>query len=187
MTDIEHIDQIREVVWDLARRPDVRSISCALRDFELWEGLLKLQVARGTAAQVAPQEALRLMGPDSGIPGITAVYCGLEDGDEVPIVYPDAQGRIASDLWGGEIHIPYEGACSGDVYIPPKGFIADPRIIFDPESKHHFMLRKRSNFVFSPVDYRECVHAIRTQPVPGWWLYENRRPYVNCAQWLDTL
>ena len=57
---------------------------------------------------LAPQEAFRLNGPDSGIPLVS-----------------DESTRKDVE-WGGEIHIPYEGVCGGDVFIQPHWFGFSP-------------------------------------------------------------
>jgi hypothetical protein len=64
-------------------------------DYALWRGLVSEQVKRAAAEGVAPQEALFLAGPDSGAPYVPAAD------------------------WGGELHIPYEGACDADVFVLP--------------------------------------------------------------------
>jgi len=91
--------ELRDAILGLASRPDIHSISCHLVDFGLWQGLFKEQLARSERLGLVPQEALCLMGPDSGIPGVTAVYNGLEDDDCQPPVLPDDEGNLAPMRW----------------------------------------------------------------------------------------
>lgn len=97
-------DDLYELILELAKRPDVRSVSCPFQDFSLWRELVAEQVRRSHAMGLAPQEAFRLNGPDSGIPLVS-----------------DESNRKDVE-WGGEIHIPYEGVCGGDVFIQPHWF-----------------------------------------------------------------
>lgn len=87
-----------ELITSLARRADIRSISCPFEDRVLWRALVWEQVQRAAAQCLPPREALFLAGPDSGLKDVEA-----ED-------------------WGGDIHIPYEGACAADLFIKPRWF-----------------------------------------------------------------
>lgn len=104
-SDIDAVpDDLYELILELSARPGVHSVSCPLQDFSLWRELVAEQVRRSVAMGIAPQEAFRLNGPDSGIHLVS---------DE----------SIRKDVeWGGEIHIPYEGVCGGDVFIQPDWF-----------------------------------------------------------------
>jgi hypothetical protein len=96
--------EVFDCIVRLAQQPNVNSVSCPFQDFDLWRTLIAEQVRRSTARGVAPQEALQLNGPDSGIPYIRGSN-----------YYQDRD-------WGGEVHIPYEGATGGDLFIQPKWF-----------------------------------------------------------------
>ena len=48
--------------------------------------------------------ALRLNGPDSGVPFVHDRLCRTDR------------------EWGGDIHIPYEGTCSADLFVQPEYF-----------------------------------------------------------------
>ena len=88
----------------LSKQKDVRSISCPFTDYWLWRELVGEQVRRSIAQEMEPMEALRLNGPDGGIPFVKA-------------------GPLRVDLeWGGEVHIPCEGACGGDLFVQPDWF-----------------------------------------------------------------
>lgn len=172
---------LRQAILTLAARTDVHSISCALVDFGLWRGLFKEQVARSGTLGLPPQEALCLMGPDSGIPGITGTFCGLEEDDgDLPPVLPDEQGNWAPDRWGGEVHIPYEGVCGGDLVIPPR-WLGLPRAVpSKPDSHFEWAPYKRCNLLLLDRDRGALPYAIRSEPVGGWWLYETTFPFRDC-------
>jgi hypothetical protein len=86
---------IFDVIVELIGRDDVRSVSCPFDDPAIWRALVARQVERARATGLPLQEAFALCGPDSGL-------------NQVP--FRD---------WGGKIHIPYEGACGGDLFILP--------------------------------------------------------------------
>lgn len=96
--------ELFELIVRLARQPDVQSVSCPFQDYWLWRELVAEQVRRSIALAVEPQVALRLNGPDSGIPFVSNYW-----------LRPDLE-------WGGEVHIPYEGTCGGDLFIHPSWF-----------------------------------------------------------------
>jgi len=96
--------ELFELIVSLVKQDDVRSVSCPLTDYWLWRALVAEQVRRSIAHNVPPMAALRLNGPDSGIAGVRTYDCW--------------QARD----WGGEIHIPYEGVCGGDLFIQPGFF-----------------------------------------------------------------
>ena len=84
-----------ELITSLARRKDVNRVSCPFDDRVLWRALVWEQVQRAKAQAVAPSAALFLAGPDSGMAGAVA------------------------EEWGGDIHIPYEGAHDADLFVRP--------------------------------------------------------------------
>ena len=177
--------ELRDAILGLASRPDIHSISCHLVDFGLWQGLFKEQLARSDRLGLVPQEALCLMGPDSGIPGVTAVYNGLEDDDCQPPVLPDDEGNLAPDCWGGEVHIPYEGICAGDFFICPKWLRLSPRNLSKPVSKFHWISNKRCNLLLLDRDLGDLPHSVRSELVEGWWLYESTSPFLDCNPFHD--
>lgn len=93
-----------ELIMRLAKQEDVRSVSCPLTDYWLWRELVAEQVRRSLAQGVEPEAALLLSGPDSGVPFVYDHICR------------------AGREWGGDIHIPFEGACSADLFIQPEWF-----------------------------------------------------------------
>lgn len=101
--------EVFDCIVRLAQREDVKSVSCPFDDFELWRTLIAEQVRRAEAQGQESNEVLRLSGPDSGISFV-----------RVSNYRPDRD-------WGGEVHIPYEGATGGDLFVQPKwfGFSAD--------------------------------------------------------------
>lgn len=179
--------ELRDAILSLAARPDIRSISCALVDFQLWKGFFKEQLARSDGLGLALQEALCLMGPDTGIPGVTAVFNGWEDEDCLPPVFPDQDGNLAPDCWGGEVHIPYEGVCGGDLFIPPHRWGLSPRALSRSGSKLHRIANKSCNFLLLDHDLGEIPHSVRTELVEGWWLYQSTLPFLDCNPFHDNV
>lgn len=98
-----------DLIVTLAKRADVRSVACPFQNYWLWRELVAEQVRRAKEIGAEPQKALRLSGPDDGIPFVSSY-------SHRPYLE-----------WGGEIHIPYEGTCGGDLFIHPKwfGFVPD--------------------------------------------------------------
>jgi len=173
-------DALRQAILELARQPDIRSISCPFDDFALWKGLLHEQVRRSKAMNLSPQEALRLAGPDSGVPGIALGSPIVDDDDDdffaevgLTITAPSLQ------LWGGELHIPYEGASSGDLFILPEWHNAFPEWLSGPRAKLHWMVGKPCNYLLTNRDLGEHECATRTM-VAGCFLYVSTAPHTNC-------
>ncbi len=178
----ERITQkLRQAILMLAARPDVHCVSCALTDFSLWQGLFCEQVARAQAHGKPPQEVFALMGPDGGIPGITPVFSGYEEFDDSwPPVEPDSQGNFAPDRWGGDVHIPYEGVCSGDLLIAPQWMQLYPGTLLKPDATFHSMSYKKFNLLLLNRDLGQLPHSARTELDQGWWLYESASPFLDC-------
>ncbi len=86
---------LSEIIVSLAKRDDVKSLSCGIDDRMLWRELVWVQVQRALRTRALPQSELFLAGPEGGIR-----HAEPED-------------------WGGGIHIPYEGACEADVFVKP--------------------------------------------------------------------
>lgn len=124
------------LIEDLISRETVQSVSCPLTDYALWRLLVEQQVRRAELSGKPPQEAFNLSGPDSGLPFVVA-----ED-------------------WGGKVHIPYEGACTGDIFIKP-GW---RKFSFDS-------MKSTCRFLLTQEDYGEQECASRTV-VDEWVLYE---------------
>ena len=84
---------------ELLTRPDVQSVSIPFHDKQVWRMLVAEQVDRARRTGLHLQHAFGLSGPDSGLPFDTA-------------------------LWGGYVHIPYEGISEGDLLVEPpwRGF-----------------------------------------------------------------
>lgn len=177
--------ELRDAILNLAARPEIHSISCPLVDFRLWQGLFKEQVARAAKLDLPLQDALCLMGPDSGLPGITPVFTGLEDDGYLPPVIPDQEGNLAPERWGGEVHIPYEGACGGDLFIPPKWLRLYPEALSKPDASFHWISSKRCNLLLLDRDLGELPHCDRSELVKGWWVYKSTSPFLDCNPFHD--
>lgn len=148
------------VLDELIIRANVESVSCPLTNLEIWRRLVEEQVRRSESAGISPQVAFTLSGPDGGI---SAPY---ED-------------------WGGDVHIPYEGACGADLFIKPtwrRVFLeADARggslsdIVFSGGSIPEFGYV--CHYLLTQEDLGPLRCASRREVGEGWVLYESNGPY----------
>ena len=177
--------QLQKGILELATQPDIRSISCPFDEFDLWHGLLMEQVRRAQQSGLPPQEALCLMGPESGIPGITRIPLIYDDGALPP--EPDPRtGQFAPHRWGGEIHIPYEGACGGDLFILPKWHNVFPERLAKPPSKLSYLIGgKKLNYLLTNRELGQLPHTTRSD-CAGWFLYTNTIPFADCNPFHET-
>ena len=142
-------------VLELIQRDDVHSVSCCYDDPELWKSLVAEQVRRSASTGQSPQRAFTLCGPDGGL-------------WDTPV-----------EAMGGQVHIPYEGVCGGDLFIRP--------------TFRHFRIAEGTAtgrlstaagscgcyYVLSPEDFGELSFASRSV-VGEWVLYRSNKPYVRC-------
>lgn len=145
-----------ELILDLIRRDDVQSVSCPLEDYALWRALVGEQVRRARLTGQHPQLAFGLRGPDSGLPEVDA------------------------EAWGGGIHIPYEGACDGDLFILPKW-----HRFFQEDAGSDGSLRRATrkccHYVLMQADFGELACATRTVVGnTGWVFYQSNDPHRPC-------
>lgn len=142
--------ELFELLRATVQREDVRSVSCPLQDYALWRMLVSEQIRRATSANVAPQDALFLAGPDSGIPD------------------------VAAEDWGGHIHIPYEGACEADLFVKPDWHGFDKYTAAEAGTVRAGFFGKAHRCVLSRVDLGRFDKDERV--VCGeWYLYLPRR------------
>lgn len=132
------------LIQDLIGRTNVQSVSCPLKDYALWRLLVEQQVRRAELCGKPPQEAFRLSGPDSGLPLV-----------------------MAKD-WGGEVHIPYEGACTGSLFIKP-GW---RKFSFED-------MQFTCQYLLTQEDYGDQSCASRAAVVDGCILYEYKGVYES--------
>jgi len=181
-TPFELTDALRQAILDLARRPDISSISCPFDDFALWKGLLLEQVRRSKEMGLLPQEALCLIGPDSGVPGITDSPFDSDD----PLEQADPIAVApALELWGGEIHIPFEGATGGDLFILPEWHNAFPDRLSRPGAKLHWMVGKPCNYILTNRDLGHFECATCTD-VADCFLYASNAARADCHPFRRT-
>lgn len=94
---------LRDAILRLAAQSDIRSISCPFEDFDLWKGLLAEQAERAGRLGLPLREALCLIGPDTGIPGITATPFA---DDTLRAGQARGTGAAAPQSRIGDVHIP---------------------------------------------------------------------------------
>lgn len=143
-----------ETIVELIYRDDVRSVSCPFADPALWRILVERQVQRATTSGLPLQQAFCLCGPDSGLPDVP-----FED-------------------WGGEIHVPYEGACGADLFVLPPWhrFLSDK---VRHGGKLRWAVQKACHHVLLEGDYGELGCATR-RVIGNWTLYSSTAPYEDC-------
>lgn len=141
------------MILELIQRDDVRSVSCAYDDPELWSLLIAEQVRRAAVNGLPPQQAFILSGPDGGL-------------WDTPV-----------EALSGYVHIPYEGICGGDLFIRPTS-----RSFRVTEGKKTGRLSTAAGvpcyYVLSPEDFGELSFASRSS-VGDWVLYQSNTPYVR--------
>lgn len=142
-----------QTIEGLIKLDTVQSVSCPFTDFALWRLLVTEQVRRAQRLGVDPQKAFALCGPDSRPPHVKA-----ED-------------------WGGKVHIPYEGALEGDLFILPGWRVFRPEHAQDGGSLAAALRVNHCQYALSPKDYGKLQSATRTR-IGDWVLYESKLPYV---------
>lgn len=144
------------VICELITQEDVMSVSCPLDDYALWRALVTEQIQRSIRSGLSPQEAFTLSGPDSGLPMIPYLE------------------------WGGDVHIPYEGMCSGDLLIPPGWRKLDASRGMGPEGRLSRVVGgKDCRYLLTDRDLGELECADRTA-VGQWVLYRAKQAYAPC-------
>lgn len=157
---IEVPDALRTAILELIQNGDVRSVSCPFGDLQVWRALVAEQLRRSEATGLPLQRAFGLCGPDSGLPDI-------EVGD-----------------WGGEVHIPYEGACGSDLFILPSWhrFFADK---VRDGGKLRWAVGRPCNHVLLRGDHGELACARRRAIDEDWTLYSTFEPYQDCSPFVE--
>ena len=141
-----------DLISELIKGDKVSSVSCPLTDYALWRVLVAEQVKRSQATGLPPQEAFCLGGPDSGL------------------------DFKAAD-WGGEIHIPYEGALDGDLFIKPAWHNFDLEAARKSGRLSAGFFGRKCHYLLTKEDYGDLECASRIV-VGAWVLYESKATYI---------
>lgn len=139
---------------ELLTRPDLQAVSFPFQDEQVWRMLVAEQVDRARRTGLHLQHAFGLSGPDSGLPFDTS-------------------------LWGGYVHIPYEGMCEGDLFVKPAWRGHNLNAAMGNGDLTAAMLGKPCHHVLLKGEHREVDSATRVV-VDGWTLYTSKKPYLNC-------
>lgn len=141
------------LIGEFIKRDTVQSVSFPFNNAKVWRLLIDEQVRRAMQTGLALQQAFTLSGPDSGL-------------------------SINPSEWGGEVHIPYEGCCDGDLFIAPtwRNFIRETDSGTLSSSYHYLLLQR---------DLGELNCATRRIIGDGWVLYESTRTYVKAGGFGD--
>ena len=147
-------DDVINVINELIKRDDVQSVSFPFQNEQVWRLLVAEQLDRARRTGLHLQHAFGLAGPDSGLPFDTS-------------------------LWGGYVHIPYEGMCEGDLFVKPSWRGYDLNAAMGDGDLTAAMLGKQCHHVLAKGAQKEVDSAIRTV-LDGWTLYTSKRPYAPC-------
>lgn len=140
-------ESVIRLIGELIKRDNVQSVSCPFNNSSAWRLLVAEQIRRAALIGKPPQEVFKLSGPDGGL--------GFDPRE-----------------WGGEVHIPYEGAAGADLFVGPEWRNFNRETKFSTLStSYHYLLLGRD------LGQLEC--AIRSEVGNGWFLYESTRPYVS--------
>lgn len=146
--------ELRDAIAALILLDTVKSVSCCAYDVELWQIFVAEQLARSHRLGVHNQAAFTLSGPDDGLPR-----------------------ELAVKDWGGCVHIPYEGACEGDLFFLPRWFNFRPDRAESTGRLRGALWGKHANYVVSARDWGEVAGATR-KVIGDWVIYTDRNPYV---------
>lgn len=159
--------ELRKVILDLASQPDIHSLSCPFKDYDLWYALIEEQIKRSKATGLPYQEAFCLCAPDTGIDG-------MQKYDDASEEWPFHPPPI-----GGYVHISWEGVCGGDLFIVPAWRRVWPGDGAQPD-KISKLVGKKCNYVLSHRDLGIVDCATRTIVAGCWFLYRSNAPFENC-------
>lgn len=151
--------EVCDLFAELLTRPGVQSVSFPFQDEQVWRLLVAEQVTRARLTGLHLQHAFGLSGPDSGLPFDTA-------------------------LWGGYVHIPYEGICGGDLFVKPAWRGLNLNAAMGDGDLTAAVLGKPCHYVLLKGEQKEVDSATRVV-VDGWTLYTSKRPYRSCNPFLE--
>jgi hypothetical protein len=142
-------------ICELIQLDTVNSVSCEFTSPFLWRVLVEEQVCRAKQQGLPPQVAFTLSGPDCGLPE-----------------------EIDAEAWGGEIHIPWEGICGGDLFVLPQWRIFKPEAAQEGGSLRRANFGKQCHDMLSDRDFGELATASRLV-IGEWILYASKLPYQH--------
>ena len=149
-----------ETIAQLIKRDDVKSVSCPFTDFPLWRLLVEEQIRRAQASGLPPQKAFYLSSCDGGQMNLTGA-----DSRRYPNEPHD---------WGGTVHVPYEGATGGDLFIEPDWHGFPWAITGEGGKFSRVSSSKPCRFLLSERNYANLECASRTQ-IGNWILYTDEQ------------
>lgn len=136
-----------DLIAELIKRDTVQSVSFPFNNTKAWRILVEEQLRRAKATGLPNQQAFTLSGPDGGI-------------------------ACDPTVWGGTVHIPYEGCCMGDLFVVPswRNLLRETNTATLSNSYHYLLVQR---------ELGELDCSIRHDIGDGWFLYESTRPYVR--------
>lgn len=138
-------EPVIDLIANLIKRDTVQSVSFPFNNTKVWRILVEEQLRRANATGLPNQTAFPLSGPDNGL-------------------------ACDPTVWGGNVHIPYEGCCMGDLFVLPEW--RNPY-----RETHSATLSTSYHYLLAQRDFGELKCAIRQVIGDGWFLYESTRPY----------
>lgn len=157
-------DDLLDAVRDLIRDDSIRSVSCALvPDGRLWRILVDEQLRRIEATGLPAEDAFFLAGPDQ--------WSDIDPGKN------EWSEEIRS--WGGNVHVPYDGTCGGDLFFVPENWRANLIDAKKDSATLRSGVKRPCNYVFVERDYGELPCATRKR-IGEWMLYTSNAPHVDC-------
>lgn len=149
-----------EMIAQLIKRDDVKSVSCPFTDYPLWRLLVEEQIRRTQASGLPPKEAFYLSSCDGGQMNLTGA-----DSRRYPNEPQD---------WGGTVHVPYEGATGGDLFIEPDWHRFPWALEGEGGKFSRVSASKPCRFLLSEKNYTNLECASRTQ-IGNWILYTDEQ------------
>jgi len=144
--------ELYQVICELIKRDDVKSVSSPFTDLGLWRALADEQLRRATETGLPRGEAFRIHG------------------------FGAALKLLSSDAWGAEFGGILPAGCDLFIYPPwrrllPQEMCAQDSLWLTTQcwARHYLLIEK---------DYGEMACAERTL-VAGWVLYKAKEPYVS--------
>jgi hypothetical protein len=158
-------DVFLNAVRDLIRDSSIRSVSCPVEpDARLWRILVDEQLRRVEQTGLPAEDAFFLAGPDQ--------RCDIDESRN------EWFEEIKS--WHGLVHVPYEGACGGDLFFVPEYWNSAFDKAMKDGAKLRWAVHRPCNHVLVKADYGELPCAMRAIVGEGWVLYTSTAPHEDC-------
>lgn len=153
-------DPLFATIARLIKQEDINSVSFPFNDYPLWRLLVEEQIRRVEKNGRTAKEVFYLSGPDGCQMNLTGADMRR---------YPNEP-----EDWGGEVHIPYEGAVGGDLFIKPDWHNFRKDYADEDGSLSDALFGKQCRYMLSQQDFGELGCASR-KVVGDWVLYSSHK------------